>query len=129
MFMVSTTTNRPEYLDNFHQGSAEIHSRGPIVAPLPSFDDVTASLPFLLAHSLSSLMNGSTGNLSQYFFKITFMTFCFVSLTSFPFCREILPLLSCRPSHLLEHIPSSYYLQKCPRDFVSISLHVYSTSQ
>ena len=55
------------------------------------------------------------------------MTFLFSFLNLFPVCSENLPLLS-RPTRRPKHIPSSY-LQTCPRDLVSISPPVYSTSQ
>ena len=54
----------------------ETHSHSPVVMPLPSFDDVIASIPIRRAHSMSFLKNGlgDTGNLikteSVFFFNI-----------------------------------------------------------
>ena len=102
--------------------------------PLPTFVDVAASKHIHHVPSESSLKNGNIGNLieteSVLFF--TFMIFFyFVSLTSFLFCSETLPLLS-RPDTPTKHKPTSYLQTSAnpqSRNLVSISPLVYSASQ
>ena len=56
---------RQEFADDYRQGPTETHSHSPVVMPLPSFDDVIASIPIRHAPSLSSLKNQNLVNLIE----------------------------------------------------------------
>ena len=85
---------RPEFADNYQQEPAETHDHGPIVMPLPYFVD--HHVP-----SMSSLRNGSTGNLIEtesVFF--CFHDFLFPQLVSFLFAENLSLFFLARARHL-----------------------------
>ena len=116
---------RQEFADDYRQGPTETHSHSPVVMPLPSFDDVIASIPMHRTPSMSSLKNGNTGNLVETESVFLKNFFCFVSLTSFLFAAKSSLFFLAQPSHLSifqRHIFKHVRVTLCPFLLPSILL-------